>query len=118
MGLAEVFRAEVEGRSSKNFLGALPLSHCLPFICHISNVLISKISRVAQGLVYLEFIGNGNSIGPHPDHSHLHCHTQIYLVCKSFGRKISMVCTSHTLQTGPQMMMSINESKQDKATEK
>ena len=68
MGLAEVFRAKVEGRSSKNFLGALPpdpLSPCPPFICHI-YVLIPKISGVAQGLVYLVFIGNGNSIGPHP----------------------------------------------------
>ena len=102
MGLAEEFRAKVEGSSSKNFLGALPpdpLSHCPPLICHI-YVLISKISGVAQGLVYLEFIGNGNSIGPHPDHSHLYCHTQMYLVSKSFGRKMSTVCTSHTLQTG------------------
>ena len=73
MGLAEVFRAKVEGRSSKNFLGAFPpdpLSRCPLFICHI-YVLISKISGVAQGLVYLELIGYGTSIGPHPEHSHL-----------------------------------------------
>ena len=95
-------QSKSRGQVLKNFLGALPLdplSHCPQFICHI-YVLISKISGVAQGLVYLEFIGNGNSIGPHPDHSHLHCHTQMYLVCKCFGRKISMVCTCHTLQTG------------------
>ena len=93
MGLAEEFRAKVEGRSSKNFYGALPpdpLSHCPPFICHIF-VLISKISGVAWGLVYLEFIiGNGDSIRPNPNHSHLHCDTKIYLVCKSFGGKYSV----------------------------
>ena len=56
MGLAEVFRAKVEGMSSKNFQGALTVPH---LICHI-YVLISKISGVAQGQVYLEFIVNGN----------------------------------------------------------
>ena len=45
--LAGVFRAKVEGRSSKNFLGTLPLT---PAICHV-YVLISKISVVAQGPV-------------------------------------------------------------------
>ena len=107
MGLAlakpKVFRAKVEGMSSKIFWGlCLTFPHLLfiLFFPHLfDNVLISKIRGVAQGLVFLEFIGNGNSIGPHPDHSHLHCHTQIYLVCKSFVRKISTVCTSHNLQT-------------------
>ena len=108
-GVGRGAQSNSRGHVLKIFLGALPpdplslppdpLSHCPPFICHI-YVLISKINRVAQGLVYLEFIGNGNSTGPHPDHSHLHYHTQIYLVCKSFGRKISTVCTSQTLQTG------------------
>ena len=104
MGLAEVFRAKVEGMSSKNFLGVPPdpsfIVPCCIFVLSVRQVLISKISGATWGLVYLECLGSGNSIGPHPDHSHLYCHTQIYLVCKNFRRKISPVCTSHTLQTG------------------
>ena len=106
MGLAEVFRAKVEGMSSKNFLGVPPdpsfIVPCCIFVLSVRQVLISKISGATWGLVYLECLGSGNSIGPHPDHSHLYCHTQIYLVCKNFRRKISPVCTSHTLQTGRQ----------------
>ena len=99
-----MFRAKVEGMSSKNFLGVPPdpsfIVPCCIFVLSVRQVLISKTSGATWGLVYLECLGSGNSIGPHPDHSHLYCHTQIYLVCKNFRRKISPVCTSHTLQTG------------------
>ena len=99
-----MFRAKVEGMSSKNFLGVPPdpsfIVPCCIFVLSVRQVLISKTSGATWGLVYLECLGSGNSMGPHPDHSHLYCHTQIYLVCKNFRRKISPVCTSHTLQTG------------------
>ena len=78
-GIGRGVQNKSRGHVLKKFPGGFAprlCSHCPPFICH-SYVLISKISGVAQGLVFLEFIGNGNSIGPHPDHSHLHCHTQI-----------------------------------------
>ena len=103
-----MFRAKVEGMSSKNFLGVPPdpsfIVPCCIFVLSVRQVLISKISGATWGLVYLECLGSGNSIGPHPDHSHLYCHTQIYLVCKNFRRKISPVCTSHTLQTGTEAL--------------